>query len=378
MRTNVKEKRARRGERRRRRPDPTTMRDGFKMVGALFFLVDIFIPYIHFLQRFRLFGSFFSSQKLFDMNSLFAFYLTNFAENFSTIAVITHMYLTNKFTDNILDKSYAIDSIFFCYFCTSTPRLSSSLGRDFLREITHRTTSTRPRERESERRKLVRSEKDFFNTRFLFCAISLVRSFNFLLSILSTFHVDALVHVLFSKIAIFSHLCIQKKDVTQKKNNSNSRGKHVTRLIASSFTTELKNVGQLSRRRSWDGRAKKKEVVREARKNISRMWMYLRPEKCSNVKSSEVSWWCVEKEIDRICTAVDLDTTEWRNERRKKNWENPTFHKNQERRAGPGPTDGDLNSTFFYSSSCARENNERRANGERARGRDEEKSQRKM
>lgn len=37
MRTNVKEKRARRGERRRRRPDPTTMRDGFKMVGALFF-----------------------------------------------------------------------------------------------------------------------------------------------------------------------------------------------------------------------------------------------------------------------------------------------------------------------------------------------------
>lgn len=45
-----------------------------------------------------------------------------------------------------------------------------------------------------------------------------------------------------------------------EKNNSNTRGKHVTRLIASSFTTELKNVGQLSRRRSWDGRAKKKKL----------------------------------------------------------------------------------------------------------------------
>lgn len=63
MRTNVKEKRARRGERRRRRPDPTTMRDGFKMVGALFFLVFLFLIFT-FCSVFASFGSFFSSQKL--------------------------------------------------------------------------------------------------------------------------------------------------------------------------------------------------------------------------------------------------------------------------------------------------------------------------
>lgn len=351
---------------------------GSRWLELFFFLVDIFIPYIHFLQRFRLFGSFFSSQKLFDMNSLFAFYLTNFAENFCTIAVITHMYLTNKFTDSILDKSNAIDSIFFCYyFCTSTPRLSSSLGRDFLREITHRTTSTRPRERERATRSCAEWKIFFFNTRFLFLRNLTGQKFQLL--------VINLIHL--------SRGCSRLRFVWQNCN-----------LFTFVHSKERCHTEK-----------KKFKLARQTRNSLDRVFVHNWIEKCwTTLAQKKLRWqskkkklWERQEKISQECECIyDLKNAPmlnparcldgvWRkklieyvrrwtwtqqNEEMKeeKNWENPTFHKNQERRAGPGPTDGDLNSTFFYSSSCARENSDRRANGEWARGRDEEKSQRKM